>query len=81
VAGSNLGSGTDITAVTLGGVAATIVSQSATQAVVTAGAGNAVGAVNVTVRSTSFGTATRADGFSYFQPCTLPGYLSPLHTI
>lgn len=65
IAGTNLGSGSDITAVLFGTTAATITSQTATQVVVTVPAAAAAGAVTVTVRSSSSGDATLANGFTY----------------
>lgn len=65
ISGSNLGSGTDITNVMLGGVRATIVSQSATQVVVTARRATVSGPVEVRVYSRSQGVTARAGGFEY----------------
>ena len=64
--GRNLGNGADIYQVTLCGSAASIVSQSATQVVVTAGAGAGLG--DVRVYSTSFGETVKSNGFEYSAP-------------
>ncbi len=61
--GRNLGDGSDIYSVTLCGSAASIVSQSATQVVVTAGAGAGPG--DVRVLSTAFGETVKSNGFAY----------------
>ena len=67
ISGMNLGSGTDITNVTIGGAsAASIVSQSATQIVVVAGAG-APGMGDVRVFSTSFGETVKSNAFEYLK--------------
>ncbi len=64
--GSNLCNGADITNVTLCGVAVTnIVSQSATQVVVWAGASDHVGPGDVRVFSTSFGETMQSNAFTY----------------
>ncbi|NCD34941.1 MAG: DUF5050 domain-containing protein [Spartobacteria bacterium] len=65
ISGSNLGDGSDITSVTLCGVAATIDSQSATQIVVTAGSAGGVITGDVVVVSTAFGTTMRTNAFVY----------------
>jgi len=64
ISGKHLGNGTDITNVTLCGVAAAIVSQSSTQVVVTAAAGTP-GTGDVAVYSTSYGVTTKTFGFTY----------------
>ena len=65
ITGTNLGSGADITNVTLcGASAANIVSQSATQVVVTAGTGNP-GVGDVRVWSASYGITTKSNAFTY----------------
>ncbi len=66
--GANLGSGTDITNVTLCGISASIQSQSATQIVVAAGAAAAVTLGDVCVYSTSFGATLRTSAFTYTYP-------------
>jgi hypothetical protein len=64
--GSNLGNGTDVTGVSLAGIPVQqIVSQSATQIVVIAGAAPGVMTGNVQVVSTSFGVTVRTNGFMY----------------
>ncbi|NCC52359.1 MAG: choice-of-anchor D domain-containing protein, partial [Spartobacteria bacterium] len=64
--GSNLGNGTDITNVTLAGVAVTnITSQSSTQVVVWAGQAGASGVGDVVVQSTSFGETVKSNAFTY----------------
>ncbi|MFH0909041.1 MAG: FG-GAP-like repeat-containing protein [bacterium] len=64
--GVYLGDGLDITHVTLGGVSAeAILSQSATQVVVLAGAG-LPGWGDVRIYSTSYGETVRGNGFRYF---------------
>ena len=66
ISGTNLGSGVDITNVTLCGVSATnIASQSATQVVVWAGSRGSGATGDVVVYSTSYGATTKANGFSY----------------
>jgi len=68
ITGTNLGSGSDITNVTLGGVAAqSIVSQSATQVVVAAGTAVAAGVGDVRVFSTSFGETVKSNAFEYLR--------------
>ncbi|HPG00579.1 MAG TPA: MBG domain-containing protein, partial [Kiritimatiellia bacterium] len=62
--GINLGDGTDVTNVTLCGVAAAVVSQSPTQIVVTAGAGE-IGLGDVRVFSVSFGETVSSNAFTY----------------
>ncbi len=64
IQGYNLGNGTDITNVTLCGVAASIQSQDATQVVVRAGAA-APGVGDVSVFSTSQGETVKSNGFTY----------------
>ena len=66
--GVNLGSGADITNVTLCGFSASIQTQSATQIVVTAGAASAVTLGDVCVYSTSFGATLKANAFTYTYP-------------
>jgi hypothetical protein len=66
IVGHNLGNGTDITNVTLGGVAAsTITAQSATQVVVWAGTAMTTGTGDVVVMSTSFGVSISSNAFTY----------------
>ena len=67
LSGANLGNGSDITNVTLCGVAAAIGSQSATQVVVTAGGAGAVGIGDVRVVSTSHGETIAAGAFEYLR--------------
>ncbi len=62
--------GADITNVTLCGVAATIDDASSTQIVVTAGSTGTAGTGNVVIQSTSGGTMTLTNGFTYIG---LPG--------
>jgi len=70
ITGTNLGDGTDITDVTLCGASvAAIVSQSATQVIVVAGAGPA-GLGDVAVYSTSYGMTVKSNAFTYIG---LPG--------
>jgi hypothetical protein len=64
VNGVRLGNGTDIATVLFGAAPAALVSQSETQAVVTAPAGSP-GSVSVTVQSESSGTTTAANGFTF----------------
>ena len=84
IIGSNLGDGSDVTGVTLGGVSASIQSQSATQLVVLAGAG-AAGLGDVRIYSTSYGETVKSNAFTYlrasqaglvFTPITPQAYLS-----
>ncbi len=66
ITGSNLGDGSDITNVTLNGTSVTSIdSQSSTQLVVTVAFGTA-GTGDVVVYSTSHGTTTKANAFTYF---------------
>ncbi len=66
IRGSNLGNGSDVTNVTLCGISATnIVSQSATQIVVLAGASSVMTNGDVRVYSTSFGETVRSNVFTY----------------
>ena len=67
IGGTNLGNGADITNVTLCGVEATILGQSATQVVVAAGAAAVAGTGDVRVFSTSFGETAKANGFEYLR--------------
>ncbi|NCC51572.1 MAG: choice-of-anchor D domain-containing protein, partial [Spartobacteria bacterium] len=73
--GQNLGSGSDITNVTICGAAvAGIVSQSATQVIVTAGVGIAGGLGDVRVYSVSFGETVKSNAFMYNGPgCRILG--------
>lgn len=65
ISGQNLGDGSDVTNVTLNGTPVrSIDSQSATEIVVTAGA-RTVGTGDVVVYSSSLGTTTKENGFSY----------------
>lgn len=66
ITGTNLCSG-DVTGVTLCGVPAVVTSQSATQIVVTAGAGP-MGPGDVRVDSVSFGQTVRTNAFTYAIP-------------
>lgn len=68
ITGSNLCNGADVTNVTICGVSAGVISQSATQIVVTAGAALAAGIGDVRVYSTSYGETVRANGFTYNGP-------------
>ena len=66
ITGSNLGSGSDITNVTLCGVSgASMVSQSATQVVVVAGVSWAAGLGDVRVYSESYGETVKSNAFTY----------------
>jgi N-acetylneuraminic acid mutarotase/hydrogenase maturation factor len=68
ISGSNLGGG-DITNVTLCGASvASIVSQSATQVVVEAGASSSGGLGDVRVYSTSYGETVKSNAFTYTGP-------------
>eukprot|EP00698_Gefionella_okellyi_P013641 TRINITY_DN3750_c0_g1_i4.p1 TRINITY_DN3750_c0_g1~~TRINITY_DN3750_c0_g1_i4.p1 ORF type:complete len:1214 (+),score=306.92 TRINITY_DN3750_c0_g1_i4:128-3769(+) len=71
ISGEGLGSGTDITAVTIGGVACSpIFFQNETDVVVLAGPAAAPGIADVLVMSTSRGTATAQAAFTYAPtPC------------
>ena len=68
ITGTNIGNGGDITNVTLCDVDASIVRQSSTQVVVTAGAAASVGLGDVRVYSVSFGETVRSNGFTYLMP-------------
>ncbi len=71
ISGSNLGSGSDVSAVTLCGVSVqSMVSQSATQVVVRARAGFR-GVGPVVIQSTGYGTITLVNGFTYRDPVFL----------
>eukprot|EP00741_Cyanophora_paradoxa_P015898 tig00020909_g15349.t1 len=65
VTGTNIGSGSDITAVLFGGENSTIVSQTSRQVVVDTGPGSAAGTVSVSVVSTAFGTSTKAASYTF----------------
>lgn len=66
IIGTNLGSGSDITNVYLCGVAAaSIVSQSATQVVISAGAAGSAITGDVEVCSSSYGVTVLTNGFAY----------------
>ena len=65
IGGSNLSNGGDVTNVTLCGVAATILSQNATQVVVRAGAATLPGIGDVRVFSTSYGETAKLGAFTY----------------
>ena len=76
IAGSNLGSGSDITAVRFGLVSAIVVSQSQTQLVVVAPLGGSLtpltaASVTITVSSVSYGTATSAFNLYRYNPLRL----------
>ncbi|NCD34153.1 MAG: choice-of-anchor D domain-containing protein, partial [Spartobacteria bacterium] len=68
ISGSNLGNGDDITSVTLCGFTANIESQTATRVWVTAGVATGTVTGDIVVQSTSFGTTTKANAFSYLAP-------------
>lgn len=68
ISGADLGDGSDITNVTLAGVAAVIVSQSATDVVVTTGRSTGLGMGDVRVYSASLGESVRTNGFEYTGP-------------
>ena len=64
--GENFSFGGDVAAVRLGGIAATVVSASATQVVAVAGAGPRWGAMgNVAILSTNFGWSVFSNAFEY----------------
>ncbi len=65
ILGTNLCNGGDATNVTLAGVSATIVSQSATQIVITAGAAGGPITGDVRVCSISFGETVKSNAFTY----------------
>lgn len=65
IAGANLGSGSDITAVTLNTLPATILSQTRSSVLVTAPPSTAAGTGNVVVSSTSRGQTTAVNRFTY----------------
>lgn len=68
ISGSNLGNGGDITNVTLCGVVASIISQSATQVVVMSGASDSVCTGAVVVSSVSRGIASKVNAYVYMPP-------------
>lgn len=63
--GVNLGSGADITSVTIGSVVATVVSQTRNSVVATAGQASSPHVGDVVVHSASVGKTTKAAGYSY----------------
>lgn len=67
ISGTNFGSGSDITSVTLNGVAVSqIVSQTASNVVVVAGDGTGhQGSGSIVVQSISIGTSTLANSYAY----------------
>eukprot|EP00698_Gefionella_okellyi_P021319 TRINITY_DN6883_c0_g1_i1.p1 TRINITY_DN6883_c0_g1~~TRINITY_DN6883_c0_g1_i1.p1 ORF type:complete len:2117 (-),score=358.05 TRINITY_DN6883_c0_g1_i1:2050-7605(-) len=66
--GTNLGSGSDIYNVTIGGRAADIVSQTSSQVIVTTGRALAAGSSQVMTYSTTFGYATASTSYVYIIP-------------
>ena len=76
VVGTNLGSGSDITQVTLAGVPADIVSQDASQVVVRSRLTGAPASGDVVIVSTSRGTSTLTNAFTY-----VPGTISKLSRV
>ena len=71
ISGTNLGSGSDITAVTLANVQADIVSQTASQVVVRTRSASELSG-NIVVRSLSMGIITLQNSFSYVpRTCSL----------
>ena len=66
ITGTNFGNGTDITNVTLCGVAATITSQTTRRVWVVAAPGTA-GVGDVAVQSTSYGTTVKSNAFEYLR--------------
>jgi len=69
-----LGDGQDVQSVTLGGIPATIISQ--TQTTVTVIAGEFTGEipegyVDVVINSTTWGITTKSEGYRYVDECTL----------
>ncbi len=78
ISGSNLGDGSDVTNVTLGGVTVSgITRQSATEIVVVAGAASAAGTGDVRVFSTSYGETVKLDGFTYLREGQAPLVFEP----
>jgi hypothetical protein len=65
ISGMNLCNGSDVTNVTLCGVSAVVLSQSATQIVVTAGVAATVGLGDARVYSVGYGETVKADAFTY----------------
>jgi hypothetical protein len=65
ITGTNFGSGTDITRVRLGDVAATIRSQTATNVVIRTPAVTVPGDYDIVITSTMFGVTTRTAGWVY----------------
>jgi len=63
--GQNLGSGSDVTSVSLAGINATIVSQNSTQIIVVSEPSTGNSAGDVKVYSTLRGVTTLANGFTY----------------
>lgn len=66
ILGANLGSGPDVTSVTLCGIPATIVSQTPWRVIVQSSAAAAPTNGSVSVISTGYGSTTRTNGFAYF---------------
>ena len=78
IGGWYLGDGSDITNVTICGVAATILpGQSATQVVVVAGVSAAAGLGDVRVFSTSFGVTVASNSFTYLRESQAPLVFAP----
>ena len=77
ISGVNLGNGSDVTNVTLCGVPASLVSQSSTQVVVVADAGNAVGVGDVRIYSIAFGMSTASDAFTYLKGDQSIAFVNP----
>ena len=65
ISGMNLCNGSDVTNVTLCGVSAIVLTQSATQIVVTAGAASTVGLGDARVYSVGYGETVKVDAFTY----------------
>ena len=65
ISGADLCNGSDVTGVTLCGISATVLSQSATQIVVTAGTALSTGSGDVRVHSTHFGETIKPYAFTY----------------
>eukprot|EP00741_Cyanophora_paradoxa_P005354 tig00000880_g5192.t1 len=73
IAGSHLGDGDDITAVTFNGVGAKILLQSATKIVVEVPAADGPGTTDISVTSSAYGQTSAKDAYRYVQKGTIKG--------
>ncbi|MBN2382548.1 SUMF1/EgtB/PvdO family nonheme iron enzyme [bacterium] len=73
ISGEYLGSGADIYSVTLCGVSATIIGQTASSVTVLTGSTPTPGLGDVVVSSVAWGVTTAVDGFTYLESGLMPG--------